>query len=491
VFCTRIVIRQGTILAGVAQMTPSYQTNYRGNTMPIINRGVAVAAIMLLLQGLPAMAQDGNAPVQTEPQRTESEVPVHKAPDMEALEAASTAAYEAEKYVRYYGANIQMMNERPYEAIYMQRVTVASALVGRMKTAYHYMMKMQQQGLSYDLNQDPDTQNIRGTELYDYLNNLMIEAGNPAGVSETVANLGPEFNDPGAITWDESRGRFLVGTRSSGTLLAVGQDGSSEILLQANNENGLWAIKGLHADAANNRLWISSAAIAEFAAFQPTDAGRGALFEFDLKTLELLNRFNLPVDGKPHELGPMTVSKAGDVYIVDHAASLVYRKAAAGKALEQFVGSHEMKALQDIAVTPDNSKLYIADRYKGILVVEPEQETSAMLNGSENMNFGRISSISHDQDKLLIVQAGIQPERLMQLDLDSVGKNVATMLPVASALEEFDHPGLGLIHAGYVYYFANLGVAGQTDENTQPILMRSPFPAQDLAPGLMQKDAQE
>lgn len=450
--------------------------------MPIINSGGIIALMMLALLLSPAQAQETTASGEPEYPDIEAKTVVTKEKTIEQLEEDSKKAYEEGSYVRYYGANIRMMNQRPYEALYMQRVIAACALVGRMNTAYHYMMRMQQQGLSYDLNEDPDAAGIRGTELYTYLNDLMIQAGQPAGTAETVFTLADEHRDPAAISWDASRDRFLVGTRSAGTILATSQDGSSEVLIQANDENGLWSIRGLHADAATNRLWVSSAAGPEFSAFQVADKGRSALFEFNLKTLELVNRFNVPVDGKPHEFGPMTVSAAGDVYVVDHAAAVVYRKAADGKGLELFVGSLEMSDLQDIAVTPDNSSLFIADIYKGVLVVNPGQQSSAMLAGSENMNLGGIHSISYDQGKLVIVQNGFQPERVMQLDLDSTGTSVVAMLPIASAKEEFDRPGLGMIKGQHVYYFANLGDAEDAMAGTPRLLMRSPFPIENLNP---------
>ena len=49
----------------------------------------------------------------------------------------------------------------------------------------------------------------------------------------------------------------------------------------------------------------------------------------------------------------------------------------------------------------------------------------------------------------------------MQLDLDDMGSAVSEALPMASAMENFKHPGLGLYKGGYVYYFANLGGAGE------------------------------
>jgi hypothetical protein len=421
---------------------------------------VGIAALLLtLLMTAPLQAQESSDTEQAGNEGTETKV-IKEEPDIATLEKQSQEAYAAEKYVRYYGANIRMMNQRPYEPIYMKRVIEACALLERRRTAYHYMLKMQQQGFSYDFSEVDDAANIRTTELFDYLNNLMIEAGEPAGVAEPVLQVDEKYGQLSAMTWDQTRERFLVGTLSEGAIIAVGPDGKPEVLVQADVENGLWAITGLHADATKNRLWVSTSAIPSFAEYSPADRGRAALLEFDLKTLKQVNRFNMPQDGLLHELGSLAVTDAGDVYVLDFMTSMVYRKAAGGQALEPFVGSAEMDSLSAIAVSYDNRRLYVADRYKGILVVDPIEQTSEMLAGPEAMNLGRISSLAYGQKKLYMVQNGMEPERLMQLDLDDLGTGVTEILPMASAITQFDGPGLGLYKGGFVYYFVNLGSEG-------------------------------
>ena len=229
--------------------------------------------------------------------------------------------------------------------------------------------------------------------------------------------------------------------------MALSDGGAADVLIRADDVNGLWAIKGLHADAENNRLWVSSAAVPGFSAFQPTDKWRGALFEFNLETLELVNRFNLPVDGSRHELGPIAVTDSGDVYIIDHEASVVYRKAADGDRLEVFVGSQEMRTLRTIAVTPDNSRLFVSDTHKGVLVIDPVDLSSAILSVPENTIMGGISGLAYDRGHLVISQSGFQPERVMRLKLDSSGSKVITATPIASAREEFNGPGSAAMRA--------------------------------------------
>ena len=449
---------------------------------------LGIAAILLALSlSVPVRAQDatpaeesGNAT--REQLAAQEEAPVrskkNEEPDVASLEKMSQEAYDEERYVRYYGANIRMMNQRPYEPLYMQRVIEASAMLERRRTAYHYMLKMQQQGLSYDLNDSKDAANIRTTELFDYLNNLMIEAGEPAGVAEPVFAYNGQFGKPSALTWDQSRERFLLGTLADGAIIALMPDGSQEVLMQADIDNGLWAVKGLHADADNNRLWVSTAAIPAFKDYSPADMGRGAVLEFDLTTLQQVNRFNVPMDNQAHELGALAVTAAGDVYVLDQGLSMVFRKTAGGQALEPFVGSEDMDSLSAIAVSHDNRRLYVADRYKGVLVVDPVEQTSSMLAVPETLNMGRINSLAYAERKLFMTQSGLRPERLMQLSLDELGSGVGEALPMASALENFESPGLGFFKGGFVYYFANEG-----NETAQPFqLVRTGLVTADERP---------
>ena len=385
------------------------------------------------------------------------------------LEEKSRQAYAKGKFVRFYAANMKLHDLRPYEPRYMENIIAACALVNRPTTAYHFLLQMQQQGLSNDLSKNPDTISIRDTEVWTYLNDLMIGAGVPNGRGDVVFTLAAEFSSPAAISWDESRGRFLVGTQQDGIVVAVSQDGSTQVLIKANEENGLWAIRGLFADSENNRLWVSSAAVPAFSAYQPSDKGRGALFEFDLETLELKGRYNVPLDGQTHELGPIAVAGNGDIYIADLAQPMVFRKTAKGEQLEAFVGNKDLVGLRDLAVSPDTGKLYIADSVMGVMVVDPAQQTAAMLTGPENLNLGAISGLFYSKGKLIMIQNGIQPQRIMRLELDASGSNVVDVMPMAIALDEFDRPAFGTVKGEEVYYFANPG------ENQPVKVMKTPL----------------
>lgn len=439
----------------------------------------AFAALIALSPCATVQAQQAQDPMQTQDQgrAPRQEARPQKPPeDPGVLEQQSRQAYADGKYLPFYIANLKLHNMFPYVPQYMINLVRASALLGKTSTAYHYMHTMQQQGLSFDFNSTDDTQNIRSTQAYDYMNNLMIDAGNPAGEGEVAVTLPGPPQDYGAMAWDPGRERLLVGTVREGKVLAVADDGSSEVLLEASDANGLWSITGLAVDSRNERLWISSSASPAFEGFSPADKNRAALFEFDLGTLELLGHSFVPVDALQHYLGSVAVTDEGDVYIIDTATPIIYRKVKGENRLEAFVASSQLVGFTDLAVTPDNSRLFAADPVKGVFLVDPKAKQATMMGAPENLNLAGIEGIAYADGQLFVVQGGITPQRLMRLSLDSDGLSVEQVAPMAIALEPFDWPRQAAIGAGALYYFANQG-AGEEDQGA--IVMRTALDAGD------------
>lgn len=409
----------------------------------------AAAALMTLLFAASAFAQ-------LEP--SDQKPP----PNVPELEAEALQAYQDKNWVRMYSMNMKLHQLRPHVPEYMINIVLAAASVERKNTAYHFMVKLQSQGLSYDFNQYEETAAIRGTEAYDYVNDLMIKAGEPAGEGKALFKLDLAPPDLGDVAWDPSRERFLVGTRREGTLFAVDDDGGVELLLQANENNGLWSIDGLAVDPERNRLWIASNATPVFVGFEPSGASRGALFEYTLDTLEQVGRHRLPTSSMPHALGSVAVTANGDVYVIDRATPIIFRKTMQGPWLETFAGGQQLVALTDLAVTPDNSRLFVADAVMGILVIDPLARRSAMLEGPENLNLSGIYNIEFADSQLFVTQSGVSPQRVVRLGLNPNGATVDTVSPMASALDGFDTPGAGTLRGDSLYYIANHG-SGDAD----------------------------
>lgn len=425
-------------------------------------KGAAVALVFMALP-IALAAQNAEAP---------KPAPAKPPESIASLEQRAAKAHQEERWVSWYSASMKLHKRRPDAPEYVVDIVRAAAMAGQQRTAYNYMLELQKQGLSYDFNTFSETESIRGTEAYDYINDLMVEAGKPSGAGEVVFEMKLPPISLGDITWDESREKFLVGTRDEGKVLAVDKKGRFETILQADGKNGLWSIDGLAVDVANNTLWVSSSASPAFNNFSPADANKGALYSFQLDTLKLKARYGLPADGLPHNLGSIAVTDKGDVYVIDRAVPIVYRKPAAGSILEPFGGSPDLVALTDIAVTPDNSRIFVTDAVMGILLIDPIAQRMAKLEAAENLNMYGIYGIEYVDRELVITQSGISPQRIIRLTLDEYGAAVEAVAPMATALEAFDTPGVGTLRGDQLFYFAN---HGSMSDSENLVLMSTPL----------------
>jgi len=392
-----------------------------------------------------------------------------------ALLVKANDAYLAKDYLTFRQTLERLHTLRPYNGQYMYQLVIAHALLDEKTPAYDMMLKMQQSGLSYDLTKTENTRNIRDTEVFEFVNDMMVMAGNPLGESETAFTLPPEVALPVAITWDESRQKFLVGTVADGSILAVGKDGEVTELLKADADNGMWSVLDILVDQPRNRLWVSSAAIAAFKGYKADNKGRSALFEYNLETLDLVRRYPVPVDGKPHILGSMVQSPNGDILIVDRALPIVYRKAANEQQLKALLASGDMVSMRGVAMQPDGNIMYIADRELGILVVDLKGSKAMKLITPETLNLGGIDGLYLWNNHLVIIQNGISPQRIMRLQLDSTGTRVAAIRPLAVAQPAFDMPSFGTKLGEDLYYFASSQATTNNDPPKAVTVLRTPL----------------
>ncbi len=406
------------------------------------------------------IAMPGAAPAQEEAATNSPAPPVRQAGEARAvsvpqLRQIANAAYGKQDWPAFREAVQALHQLRPWNADYMSLLVVAHALNHDKAAAYEMMLTMQRQGLSHDFNATDDTLFLRGTEAYEYINDLMVRAGEPAGEATLKFELPADLLLPTAIEWDATREAYLVSSARDGSVVQVSRDGEAQVLLSANEDNGLWGIFGMTVDAANNRLWLSSAASVNFEGYDEEDSGRSALFEFELDSLDLVKSYPVAEDGKPHRLGDLVVTASGDVYTVDTVLPIIYRLQKGAEQLRPFVASSDNVSLRGVTASDDGRMLYIADYEMGIMVLDLEGKKAMRLTGPETLNFGGIEDLAFWQNHLVVIQNGNEPQRIMRLQLAEDRTSVEKVAPLAIAQPFFAYPNYGTVVGDELVFLAN------------------------------------
>ncbi len=371
------------------------------------------------------------------------------------LKQLAGRAYTRKKYRAFVRIMQKLHQLRPLDTEYMYRLALAYSLVGDKTAAYDLMLKLQRQGAAYDFNSTDDSKNIRGTQVYDHVNNMMVLAAEPAGELEPVVKLPDDVVLPEAIDWDPINKAFLIGTISDGRLFRITEAGKVTPLLLANDDNGMWAIYDIKVDAKRNIFWVSSAAVPNFAGYKQADFGRSALLKFDLKSGKLIKNYPMALDGNPHYFANLALADDGTVYIASSQAPIIYKMEIGDKSPKIFAAYPSLLSIRSLVLNKKNDYLYLSDYSKGLYIINLENGGMRPPIMPDTLNSSGIDGMYRWKDSLVIIQNGFNPARVLRLELDADGVEVKAMAPLLVSQPLFDNPNYGVIRGHEMYFFAN------------------------------------
>lgn len=127
-----------------------------------------------------------------------------------------------------------------------------------------------------------------------------------------------------------------------------------------------------------------------------------SLFTFDLHTKKLLKK-NDVMDKGEHYLNDMVKDKNGNLYITDTKKSAIYALNQDNDSLVLFYESPEIEFPNGIAISDDNTKLYIASNTKGVRVLDIS--TKNILNEEDSLGVSQgIDGLEFYKNNLYAIQ---------------------------------------------------------------------------------------
>lgn len=368
--------------------------------------------------------------------------------------ARSIQAREAEDYEAWVEALEQLRELRPHNPNFMHQLVSGYALLDKKQEAFNMMLLMQRQGMSYDWDDNPHVSDeMRETRLYEYLNTLMIEAGQHYGEGEVAMTLDAEIAIPEALAHDPETGRLFLGTLKDGRILVKNDDDEWRPFAESDEIRPLESVLGLAVDAGRRHLWVSTGMTPQFKRFRQQDFGRTALLKFELDSGELLGEYRVLPDGNPHLLASLALADDGTVYAADTQSPAIYRLAPDAERPRRLLQNPIFTSLRGVALSDDGTMLYFADYELGLFVANVETEEAWHLAVPEDLNVGGVDGLFWWDGDLVMIQSGFSPQRVMRLELGEDGLGVVGIQPLESGHPAFDHPTNGTIIGDDLYYF--------------------------------------
>ncbi len=264
------------------------------------------------------------------------------------------------------------------------------------------------------------------------------------------------------IAWREKTGQFFFGDVNGRSVwVREGKEGALRRFTPEGDD--LLGVFGLAIDEAAGTLWAATSAVAAMRGFTPDQDGTAALAEIDL-TSGVVRR-TIPVvrvagDQQSHVLGDLAVAADGAVFVTDSGGPTLWRLAPGGAALERFVESDEFMSLQGIVLLPGDVAV-VSDHANGLLRVDLGARNVRRLETPAGTSLIGLDGLALAPDgKIIAVQNGLRPNRVLRLEFEGVADAVASVVVLESGHITMAAPSLGCIATDGDFFF--VGNAGWT-----------------------------
>lgn len=192
---------------------------------------------------------------------------------------------------------------------------------------------------------------------------------------------------PEGIAWSESGQKFYLTSIAGSKIISVDKETGRQEDFISSGQYGYLPGAGIYVNDSENLLYA-------LGGYYNRDSSVTSLFIFDLLTKELLKRYDLPVDGN-HFLNDMIPDSKGNLYLTDSKTSSVYLLEKGKEQPAVFFRSDEIPYPNGIAISGDDSKLYVASS-KGVRIIDiktremlNEADTSGLSAGIDGLEFYR------------------------------------------------------------------------------------------------------
>lgn len=358
------------------------------------------------------------------------------------------AAYQAENFAEMRVAAGKALDARPgYPGALFNRA-LAEALDGDAGTALNTVAGLVASGIDFGVAEIPEFDSLKempGWAAYvSAVEELALPAGDGTIVhTHDVADFVPE----GIAIGDD--GELYLGSIRHGTIVRI--DEAAEVLSDADSH---WSVFGMRLDGKGG-LWFASAKIPEFAGRSETDNGRTGVFRLDLKSKEITHKALLPTSEDPQVLGDLVLVDDDTLLATESLTGALYRYSISAGAFTTLIAPGVLRSMQGLVLDKAGHYLYVSDYVGGLFRITLANNLVERVTADESISLFGIDGLYRFEDKLIAIQNGIRPHRVIEFALSNNGLVVTGSRILARNLPEFDEPTLGTVVGDEFFFVAN------------------------------------
>ena len=278
--------------------------------------------------------------------------------------------------------------------------------------------------------------------------------------SEVAFMLGEKDLIPEGIAYDPLDQVFFLSSLHKRKIVRVRPRTANQPAIvedfTSQGQDGLYSTLGMKVDAERRVLWVCSAAESFMMRYSEADAGKAALFKYDLSTRRLIRKYEIGPN-PPHLLNDLALNAEGDVFITDIASGEIFTVLHDKDVLEVFIPSGRFTAPNGIAISSEGGKLFISDMPFGVYVVDLKTKLSARLpqsvgispSGSDGLYFYKNSLIG------IVNIVSERAGRVARFYLDDSAESITRGAVLDCNHPVYQWPTTGVVVGDSLFYIAN------------------------------------
>jgi sugar lactone lactonase YvrE len=393
-----------------------------------------LASLLLILAGVSAAQKSRSAIEQFESLQAELKKS-HAAKDWHSNLASATKLRE-------------LLNAAPDSLLEVARADVG---VGNLNAAVREVEAFVRMGQSADLvaispDFSPLLKNANFAEIQTgmKLNRGAISLGS---TDFLLSDLGLLAED---VDYDPRSKRFFITSVREKKIVSVEASGAGTDFAKAPDN---WPMLAIKIDPSRGVLWATEVAMQGFSFAAESNWGRSAVLCYDLKNGNLLHRVEGP---RGTALGDMVLTATGDAIVSDGDGGGVYRVTADCSAMQR-IDDGDFISPQTPAMHPDGKHVFVPDYVRGIGVLEIATKQVRWLSMAGRFALNGIDGLYFDHGRLIAVQNGTSPERVVAFTLDVTLTKIDSETIIERATNTLGDPTHGVVIGNQFYYIANSG----------------------------------
>lgn len=390
--------------------------------------------------------------------------------DLEAfrrLRAEAVAAIQAEDWTTAEARLAEADARNPAHPGLMMLSARAAAARGDTAEAIRRLDRYARAGLSADVQDDPVLERVVVEAEFQPVARRLASNASATGAIATVGRLEGAFIAEG-VAWDAERGRLFVSGVHGRTIVQVDRAGRLSRWLDADPE--AWGVFGIAIDPRADVLWAAESGSEHGKLVPVEDQGRAGLIKVDLAAGRALARYPAPADRK-RGFGDVAVGPDGTVWVSDSVAGEVWRLRPGAEAIEQVVSEGVLGSPQGLAVAADGSTVFVLDYSSGLHRIEVATSTVSRVSVPADLALAGSDGLVLHERALYVVQNGVNPQRILRLELDASGLGVRAWSVLAANLPDLSEPTGAVVEGGDLLFIAR---SQWTDFDPDGSLRRDP-----------------